>query len=180
MHHLHWPCAAVRVCLRATAWLASPCSIDKQACMGFSMIARRVLFQFSVMPLCYTIPNSARAKPAVPAIEGLPNIYQCDSEHLCNVCGDGFVCDVRACFLVFCKAVTDTFEYCTRSQQWGLQPGQEQQQQPPSKQQWGYTPMAAQSYRLEYIQTLEGHTDRVWHLAWSPDGAWRNTRSPAL
>lgn len=26
------------------------------------------------------------------------------------------------------------------------------------------------AWQLECIQTLEGHTDRVWHLAWSPDG----------
>lgn len=28
------------------------------------------------------------------------------------------------------------------------------------------------SYQLECLQTLEGHTDRVWCLAWSPDGKY--------
>lgn len=30
--------------------------------------------------------------------------------------------------------------------------------------------MGSASYCLECLQVLEGHTDRVWHLAWSPDG----------
>ncbi|KAF6258113.1 WD40-repeat-containing domain protein [Scenedesmus sp. NREL 46B-D3] len=30
--------------------------------------------------------------------------------------------------------------------------------------------MATLAHSLEPLQTLEGHTDRVWHLAWSPDG----------
>jgi len=27
------------------------------------------------------------------------------------------------------------------------------------------------SCTLQLLQTLEGHTDRVWHVSWSPDGA---------
>lgn len=34
--------------------------------------------------------------------------------------------------------------------------------------------------RLELVQVLEGHTDRAWHVAWSPDGALgsKATRAP--
>jgi WD40 repeat protein len=27
------------------------------------------------------------------------------------------------------------------------------------------------SCTLQLLQMLEGHTDRVWHVSWSPDGA---------
>lgn len=48
-----------------------------------------------------------------------------------------------------------------------------QQQHPTASQQQHPTAAAAAMacWQLECIQTLEGHTDRVWHLAWSPDGA---------
>lgn len=31
--------------------------------------------------------------------------------------------------------------------------------------------MATVAHSLQHVQSLEGHTDRVWHVSWSPDGA---------